>query len=114
MYLKSHGTVNRRAGCLNQMNRQVLVDNRPGGAGAVSWSSVGRAPADGYTVRAGDMSLAIATALVPNLPVDARKRFTQIATAAEVPHALVVTSSLPVKNVKELIALANARPGERN
>ncbi|MBY0271044.1 MAG: tripartite tricarboxylate transporter substrate binding protein [Burkholderiales bacterium] len=97
-----------------QMGRQVVVDNRVGGSGVIGWSSVARAPADGYTLLATELSFTIAPGLLTNLPFDARKGFQQIATATSVPHVQVVTPSLPVKNVKELIALAKARPGELN
>ncbi len=97
-----------------QMGRQVIVDNRLGGGGLVGWNSVARSPADGYTLLATDLSFTIAPALLTTLPFDARKGFQQISTATTVPHVLVVTSSLPVKNVKKLIALAKARPGELN
>ena len=97
-----------------QMGRQVLVDNRVGGGGVIGWNSVVRSPADGYTLLATDLSFTIAPGLLATLPFDARKGFQQIATATTVPHALVVTPSLPVKNVKEFIALAKARPGELN
>ena len=97
-----------------QMGRQVLVDNRVGGGGVIGWNSVVRSPADGYTLLATDLSFTIAPGLLATLPFDARKGFQQIATATTVPHALVVTLSLPVKNVKEFIALAKARPGELN
>jgi tripartite-type tricarboxylate transporter receptor subunit TctC len=97
-----------------QLNRQVNVDNRVGGGGIIGWSSVARSPADGYTLLATELSFTIAPGLLPNLPFDARKGFQQIVTATSVPHVQVVTPSLPVKNVKELIALAKARPGELN
>jgi len=97
-----------------QMGRQVNVENRVGGGGVIGWSSVARAPADGYTLLATELSFTIAPGLLPSLPFDARKGFQQIATATSVPHVQVVTPSLPVKNVKELIALAKARPGELN
>lgn len=97
-----------------QMGRAVNVDNRVGGGGVIGWSSVARAPADGYTLLATELSFTIAPGLLPSLPFDARKGFQQIATATSVPHVQVVTPSLPVKNVKELIALAKARPGELN
>ena len=97
-----------------QMGRQTIVENRVGGGGVIGWSSVARAPADGYTLLATELSFTIAPGLLPKLPFDARKGFQQIATATSVPHVLVITPSLPVKNVKELIALAKARPGELN
>ena len=97
-----------------QFDKQVIVDNRAGGGGAIGWNSVARAPADGYTVLATELSFAIAAGLIPNLPFDPRKDFLHVTTATTVPHVLVVTPSLPVKNVKEFLALAKARPGELN
>ena len=98
----------------NQMGRPVIVDNRAGGGGVIGWSSVARAPADGYTLQATDMSYSIASGLLTTLPFDARKAFHHVSTAMTVPHAMVITPSLPVKNVKEFIALAKARPNELN
>jgi tripartite-type tricarboxylate transporter receptor subunit TctC len=98
----------------SQLGKPVLVDNRVGGGGIVGWSSVARAAPDGYTLLATELSFAIAPGLVPNLPFDAHKSFQQVATATSVPHVQVVTASLPVKNVKELVALAKARPGQLN
>lgn len=97
-----------------QMGKQVIVDNRVGGGGVIGWSSVARSPADGYTLLATELSFTIAPGLLPSLPFDARKGFQQIATATSVPHVQVVTPSLPVRDVKGLIALAKARPGELN
>ena len=97
-----------------QMGRSVVVDNRVGGGGVIGWSSVARAPADGYTLLATELSFTIAPGLLPSLPFDARRGFHQIVTATSVPHAQVVTASLPVKSVKDLIALAKARPGQLN
>jgi tripartite-type tricarboxylate transporter receptor subunit TctC len=97
-----------------QLDRQVVADNRTGGGGVIGWSAVARSPADGYTVLATDLSFAIAAGLVPNLPFDPRKDFQHVTTAITVAHVLVVTPSLPVKNVREFLALAKARPGELN
>jgi len=98
----------------SQFDRLVIVDNRTGGGGVIGWSAVARSPADGYTVLAMDLSFSIAAGLVPNLPFDPRKDFQHVTTATTVPHVLVVTPSLPVKSVKEFLALAKARPGELN
>ena len=97
-----------------QFDRQVIADNRVGGGGAIGWNAVARSAADGYTVLATELSFAIAAGLIPNLPFDPRKDFQHVVTATSVPHALVVTPSLPVKNVKEFLALAKARPGDLN
>ena len=97
-----------------QFDRQVLVDNRTGGGGVIGWNAVAKSPADGYTVLATELSFAIAPGLIPSLPFDPRKDFQHVVTATAVPHALVVTPSLPVKNVQQFLALAKARPGELN
>jgi len=97
-----------------QFDKQVLVDNRAGGGGVIGWNSVARSPADGYTVLATELSFAIAAGLLANLPFDPRKDFQHIVTAVSVPHVLVVNPSLPVKSVKEFLALAKARPGQLN
>ena len=97
-----------------QFDRQVIVENRTGGGGVIGWSAVARSPADGYTVLATDLSFSIAAGLIPNLPFDPRRDFQHVTTATTVAHVLVVTPSLPVKNVKALLALARARPHELN
>jgi len=97
-----------------QFDKQVIADNRVGGGGSIGWNAVARAPADGYTLIATELSFAIAAGLIPNLPFDLRKDFQHVTTAVSVPHALVVTPSLPVKSMKEFLALARARPGELN
>ena len=97
-----------------QFDKQVITDNRAGGGGVIGWNAVARAAPDGYTVLATELSFAIAAGLIPNLPFDPRKDYIHVTTATTVPHVLVVTPSLPVKNVKEFIALAKARPNELN
>lgn len=95
-------------------DKQVIADNRAGGGGVIGWNTVARSAPDGYMVLATELSFAIAAGLIPNLPFDPRKDFIHVTTATTVPHVLVVTPSLPVKNVKEFIALAKARPNELN
>lgn len=97
-----------------QFERQVIADNRTGGGGVIGWNAVAKSAPDGYTVLATELSFAIAAGLIPNLPFDPRKDFIHVTTATTVPHVLVVTPSLPVKNVKEFIALVKARPNELN
>ncbi len=98
----------------SQFDRQVIVDNRTGGGGVIGWNAVARSAPDGYTVLATELSFAIAAGLISNLPFDPRKDFLHVTTATTVPHVLVITPSLPVKNVKEFITLAKARPNELN
>lgn len=92
--------------------QQVLIDNRPG-AGTIVGTELGaKAPADGYTLFQPAAAHSINPALHPKLPYDTVKAFEPITLLAEVPNVLVVTASLPVKSVKELIALARVRPGQ--
>ncbi len=93
----------------------VIVDNRPGAAGTIGSDVAAKAPADGYTLVMGSSPThAIAPSLYPQLPYDPLRDFVAITLVGTVPNVLVVYPSLPVKNVKELIALAKAKPGQLN
>jgi tripartite-type tricarboxylate transporter receptor subunit TctC len=93
----------------------VIVDNRPGAAGTIGSDLAAKAPADGYTVVMGSSPThAIAPSLYPQLPYDPVRDFTPITLVGTVPNVLVVHPSLAAKNVKELIALAKASPGQLN
>ncbi len=97
-----------------QLGQAVVVDNRTGGGGVVGWSSVARAPADGYTLLTSEMSFPISAALLPGMPFDPKTAFTHLTIAAQVPHVLVVHPSVPASNIKELVAHARANPGKLN
>ena len=92
--------------------QQFVADNRPGAAGNIGAEIASRAPADGYTLFAAGAPAAISQTLYPKLGYDLLKDFDAIALVATVPLVLVVHPSLPVKNVKELAALAKAKRGE--
>lgn len=92
--------------------QQVIVENRPGGAGAIAGEIVARAPADGYTLYLASTTFTSSPALVRQLPFDTLRDFAPITRLAVVPGALIVHASLPVKSVKDVIALARAKPGE--
>ena len=93
----------------------VIVDNRPGAAGTIGSDVAAKAPADGYTLVMGSSPThAIAPSLYPQLPYDPLRDFVAITLVGTVPNVLVVHPALPVKNVKELIALAKAKPGQLN
>jgi len=97
------------------MGQQVLIDNRPGAAGALGAQVAASAPADGYTIfLAGVGSHGLNPNLRKKLPYDPIKDFDAISLIASAPLLVVVHPSLPVKNVKELIALAKAKPGVIN
>lgn len=96
-------------------NQQVLVENRPGAAGTIAAAAVAKSPPDGYTIlMAALASQSIAPSLFKSLPYDSERDFAAISNVAELALVLVVNPALPVKSVKELIALAKARPGELN
>ena len=95
--------------------QQVLVDNRTGANGIIGMEIAARAPADGYTVGMGNIAtLAINPSLYAKLPYDVLRDFAPVSYTAAITNCLVVHPSLPVKSVKELVALARARPGELN
>jgi len=97
------------------MGVPVVVENRPGSGGTIGTNAVVRAPADGYTILLGSPSpLTVAPSLYPKLPYDPQRDLTPITLAATVPNILVVHPSVPVNNVRELIAYAKANPGKLN
>ena len=93
--------------------QQVVIDNRPGAGGNIGTELVARSPADGYTLLASPGStLTSNPAVYAKVPFDTVRDFAPVTIIAEVPNVLIVHPSLPVKTVKELIALAKARPGQ--
>jgi len=93
----------------------VIVDNRPGAGGNIGADFVAKSPPDGYTIVMGAVSThAINVTLYSKLPYDPIKDFAPITLITSVPNVLVVHPSVPARNVKELIALAKARPGALN
>jgi tripartite-type tricarboxylate transporter receptor subunit TctC len=92
--------------------QQVIVENRPGASSLVGTQFVAKAPADGYTLLAIANTFATVPSLMRNVGYDALKDFSGVTLACLVPMVLVVTPSLPVRSVKDLIALGKARPGQ--
>ena len=96
-----------------ELGQQVVVDNRGGAGGAIGMEAVARAVPDGYTiVLALTAQLAVNVSLYKKLPYDPVRDYAPITLLATGPYLLVVHPSLPVTSVKELVALARARPGE--
>lgn len=92
--------------------RPVVMDNRPGAGGILAASTVAKAAPDGYTLLYSLPNFAISTALQPSLPFEPLKDFTGITQIGFSTNVLVLTPSLGVKSVKDLIALAKAQPGK--
>jgi tripartite-type tricarboxylate transporter receptor subunit TctC len=89
-----------------------IADNRPGAAGNIGAEIAARAPADGYTLLSAGAPSAISQSLYPKLGYNLIRDFEPVAFMASVPFILVVHPSLPVKNVKDLVALAKTKRGE--
>ena len=96
------------------MGQTFVVDNRPGAGSLNGTEAVAKAAPDGYTLLAVAASFTINPALHEKLPFDVLRDFAPISRLAALPHILVVHPTLPVKTVKDLIALAKAKPGELN
>ena len=94
-----------------RLGRQVIVDNRPGAGGVLATDIVAKATPDGYTLYMAFVSHAINPYVYAQLPYDTEKDFVPIALFAVSPNVVVVTPSLGVGSVKELIALAKSKPG---
>ena len=95
------------------LGQQVLVDNRGGAGGMIGVDLGAKAPPDGYTMVLGTIGpIAINPSLYAKMPYDPVKDLVPVTLAADALNVLVVHPTLPVKNVKELIALARARPGQ--
>jgi tripartite-type tricarboxylate transporter receptor subunit TctC len=100
------------AGMTESFTRQVIVDNRAGANGIVGTELVARAPPDGYTLLFVSSPHSVNPGLYPKLPYDTLRDFAPVSMVATSPYVLVVHPSLPVRSVKELIALAKKQPGE--
>ena len=96
------------------LGQAVVVENRGGAAGNIGAEVVARAAPDGYTLLTAPASIAIGQTLYKKLPFDLLRDFQSVSMLASVPFVLVVHPSLPVRSVKDLIALAKARPGQLN
>lgn len=97
-----------------QLGRTVIVENRPGAGGNIAADAVAKAAPDGNTLLMSFTSHAINASLYPSLPFDPVRDFTPLTCVATSPSMLVAHPSVPAKDVRELIALAKAKPGKLN
>jgi len=89
--------------------QQVIVDNRPGAGTTIASTAVARAKPDGYTLLVNTSAFAISPAIYQKLPYDTLRDFAPITMGVSAPNLMVVHPSVPVKSVREMIALARAR-----
>ncbi|MCC7486293.1 MAG: tripartite tricarboxylate transporter substrate binding protein [Burkholderiales bacterium] len=91
--------------------RPFLVENRPGAGGTIAYAQVAKAAPDGYTLLGMTSGFTITPAVHGKLPYDPVRDFAPVSLVSRAPFLLVVHPSLPVRSVKDLLALARARPG---
>jgi tripartite-type tricarboxylate transporter receptor subunit TctC len=94
-----------------RLGQPVVIENRPGAGGIAGTEAAAKSAPDGYTFLMTNVSLVISGYLYAKLPYDPRKDFVPVTLVATAPLMLVVHPSVPAKSVKELIALAKAKPG---
>jgi tripartite-type tricarboxylate transporter receptor subunit TctC len=97
-----------------RLGQSVVVDNRGGAGGTIGTELASKAAPDGYTLLLVSVAHAYNQAMYKKLPYDAEKAFVPVGVIGSGPVALAVHPSLPVSSVKELIALAKAKPGQLN
>jgi tripartite-type tricarboxylate transporter receptor subunit TctC len=94
------------------LGQPVVIENRGGAGGAIGGEAAAKAPPDGYAlIMASAGSHAVNVGLYPRLPYDPVRDFAPISLVSSAPNILIIHPSLPVKSVKELVALAKAKPG---
>lgn len=97
------------------LGQSVVVENRPGATGTIGAATVVRAPPDGYTLLVGlSSTIAVSPSLLAKLPYDTLRDLVAVAQVVTFPNVLVVHPSVPTRNLKDLIALAKARPNTLN
>jgi tripartite-type tricarboxylate transporter receptor subunit TctC len=92
------------------LGTSVVVENKPGASGQIAAAFVAKANADGYTLMLDASSYSVNPSLYPKLPYDPNKEFKTLAVLALYPNVLLVNPAFPAKSVKDLIAMAKAKP----
>ena len=96
------------------LGQPVTIENRAGAGGTIGMAVVAKAPADGYTLGVISTGHVVNPVLYSNIPYDTLKDFAGVAPLASLPSVLVVSPSLGIKTVRELVAAAKAKPGSFN
>ncbi|MBI4192644.1 MAG: tripartite tricarboxylate transporter substrate binding protein [Betaproteobacteria bacterium] len=96
------------------LGQQVVVDNRPGGAATIGVDMVAKSKPDGYTLGMASLSFVANPFMVSKMPYDTEKDLMPVSLVATSPLVLAVHPSVPARSVKQLIALAKAKPGSLN
>jgi tripartite-type tricarboxylate transporter receptor subunit TctC len=96
------------------LGRQVIVDNRGGAGGTIGTDLAAKSAPDGYTMLINNISLAVNATLYPKLPYDTLKDLAPVSLAGRQPNLLVAHPSLPARSVRDVVALAKARPRQVN
>jgi len=92
------------------LGTSIVVENKPGASGQIAASYVAKANPDGYTLMLDASSYSVNPSLFPKLPYDPNKDFKTLGILAQYPNVLLVNPSFPAKSVKELVAMAKAKP----
>src|SRR5688572_3649571 len=98
----------------DSLGQSIVIDNRPGAAGNIGVEHVVKSPPDGYTLLMGAPGLVTSPSLYAKLPFDPLKDLAPVSLVGTVPNLLVVHPSVPANSLKQLIALARAKPGQLN
>ena len=96
------------------LGQSVIIDNRPGGAATIGMDQAAKSAPDGYTLGVANVSFGVNPSLIAKMPFDSEKDLAPVSLVAMVPMVLAVHPSVPARSVKELIALAKAKPGVLN
>ena len=96
------------------VGKQFVIDNRSGAGSMIGTDLVAKAAPDGYTLLMSDTTFGIVPGLYPKVPYDTLRDFQPVSQITSVPVGLVVNPGVPARSVKELVALARARPGGLN
>jgi tripartite-type tricarboxylate transporter receptor subunit TctC len=94
--------------------QQIIVDNRAGANGVIGTEIAAKAPPDGYTVHLGTLAALVISPSIGKVPYDPFKDFTPIGRVVSLQNIFIVHPTLPARTMKELIALAKAKPGKLN